>query len=140
MAYPRMCACIKLLLPFLSLTLSALLLMAQVAAAKPKQQTYNGCTVEQIQSPRAQSCLDQMQADVTAGHAYPHTLYCDETGMYCCQCCIENSAGTGNFACKAVRTASPVTRFPRPTIGPAEPGSASPPSKVPVLPPSQLKR
>jgi hypothetical protein len=73
------------------------LLLCGEAEAKPKKVVSNGCTAEQIQAPSAGPCIDQLEKDVIAGVAYPHALFCDATGVYCCQ-----SDGTRTFGCKKV--------------------------------------
>lgn len=73
------------------------LLLCSGAEAKPKKPVSNGCTAEQIQAPSAGPCIDQLEKDVIAGVAYPHALFCDATGVYCCQ-----SDGTRTFGCKKV--------------------------------------
>lgn len=69
---------------------------AQVAAARPKVQS-NGCTAAQIQSPQAKACIDQLNKDVLAGVRYVHALFCDASGMSCCQ-----TDGTRTFNCQSV--------------------------------------
>jgi hypothetical protein len=75
----------------------ALVLLPGSAEAKPKLQGMHGCTAAQIQAPSAGSCLDQLEKDIISGAAYPHSLYCDATGVYCCQ-----GDNTRTFACKKV--------------------------------------
>lgn len=82
----------------LAVVVLSLPLVATNAAAKPKKpSTINGCTAEQIQAPSSGSCINQLEQDVVAGAAYPHALFCDATGVYCCQ-----SDGTRTFGCKKV--------------------------------------
>jgi len=77
---------------------ACVVLTAGEAMAKPKKPaTVNGCTAEQIQAPSAGPCINQLQQDIIDGVAYPHALFCDETGVYCCQ-----SDGTRTFGCKKV--------------------------------------
>lgn len=76
---------------------SAIALLTTEADAKPKKIVSNGCTAEQIQAPSASHCIDQLEQDVIDGVAYPHALFCDVTGVYCCQ-----SDGTRTFGCKKV--------------------------------------
>ena len=76
----------------------AVLAGAERAAAKPKPSGLsNGCTMAQIQAPSAAQCMAQLDQDVMSGAAYPHALFCDVTGVYCCQ-----SDGTRTFGCKKV--------------------------------------
>ncbi|MBN9009834.1 MAG: hypothetical protein J0H63_06730, partial [Rhizobiales bacterium] len=67
------------------------------AEAKPKLQGMHGCTAAQIQDPSGGACLDQLEKDIISGTAYPHSLYCDATGVYCCQ-----GDNTRTFNCKKV--------------------------------------
>jgi hypothetical protein len=77
--------------------LAALALVTGGVEAKPKLQGMHGCTAAQIQAPSASSCLDQLENDIISGAAYPHSLYCDATGVYCCQ-----GDNTRTFNCKKV--------------------------------------
>lgn len=85
-----------LVLCLLLLSLAA----ADPAMSKPKKPAVsNGCTIDQIQAPSSQGCMSQLDQDVMDGVAYPHALFCDEPGVYCCQ-----SDGTRTFGCKKVAT------------------------------------
>ena len=43
------------------------------------------------------SCIRKLEKDIMNGAAYPHVLFCDATGVRCCQ-----SDGTRTFGCKRV--------------------------------------
>ena len=89
-------------------------LVTSDAAAKPKKaSTVNGCTAEQIQAPSSGACINQLEQDTVAGVAYPHQLFCDASGVYCCQ-----SDGTRTFGCKKV---SALVRPPN--LSPIAPGT-----------------
>jgi hypothetical protein len=81
----------------LAAAVAALVLLPGGAEAKPKLQGMHGCTAAQIQAPSAGACLDQLEKDIISGAAYPHSLYCDATGVYCCQ-----GDNTRTFNCKKV--------------------------------------
>ena len=99
------------MLRYLLVFTGLLTMSAQPAIAKPRS-TFMGCTVAQIQSPRASACIDQMQKDIMAGYAYPHFVMCDATGMYCCQ-----GDNVRTFNCRAIRATSPVKSFSVPLPG-----------------------
>lgn len=93
-----------------TLMIAAPLLSAGNAEAKPKKIVSQGCTVEQIQAPSSSGCLDKLEQDIKDGVAYPHSLFCDETGVYCCQ-----GDGTRTFGCKKV---SALSKAPGSTVAP----------------------
>ena len=67
------------------LAFAVIALPGQVAA-KPKKIVSNGCTAQQIQSPAASPCIDQMERDVMAGSSIIHAVYCSSSGaILCCQ-------------------------------------------------------
>ncbi len=93
-----------------TLLIAAPMLYAAKAEAKPKKIVSQGCTVEQIQAPSSSGCLDKLEQDIKDGVAYPHSLFCDETGVYCCQ-----GDGTRTFGCKKV---SALSKAPGSTAAP----------------------
>lgn len=54
-------------------------------AEKPKRRpTINGCTVDQLRSSEAASCLDKQAQDVMQGKKHIHYVMCDGSGINCC--------------------------------------------------------
>ncbi|QDZ02816.1 hypothetical protein FQ775_21945 [Nitratireductor mangrovi] len=68
-----------------ALALGALLaLPAGSAWAKPKK--INGCTIGQIQSQAASSCIAKMESDIMNNRPTTHAVYCSSTGaILCCE-------------------------------------------------------
>lgn len=88
-----------------ALAMAVTLLAASAADAKPKKpRLSNGCTMEQIQSPQASSCIDKLEQDVINGHYYVHNVFCggEFGGMACCK-----TDGVRIFACKSLMIAQP---------------------------------
>ena len=68
-----------------------------LSAKKQRPRPSNGCSIEVIQSLAAASCIRKFEKDIMDGAAYPRQLFCDATGVRCCQ-----SDGTRTFGCKRV--------------------------------------
>lgn len=89
-----------------AIAMAVALLSATASEAKPKKPVSNGCTMEQIMSPRASACIDKLEQDVINGVYYVHNVFCGgefgSTGMACCK-----TDGVRIFACKAIMIAQP---------------------------------
>ena len=80
------------------------------AEAKPKR-TYNGCTQEQLQTPEAGQCLNQITGDLTQGRSYTHVVYCDSGGHILC-CLTDNQTGQIlDNSCDTLTIRRPPERF-----------------------------
>jgi len=54
------------------------------AHAKPKQSTSFGCTMNDLQSSFAGSCIGQAEQDIMNGNSYIHVVVCEGNQQKCC--------------------------------------------------------
>ncbi len=60
------------------------------AHAKPKKSTSFGCTMDDLQTSFAGSCISQAEQDIMKGNSYIHVVVC-EAGQQ--KCCTVNGSG-----------------------------------------------
>lgn len=103
------------------LALLAALAVTAPAEAKPKRIVSNGCTAEQIQSPKAAQCINKLEQDIMSGSATYHALYCSSSGaLLCCQ--YDQSGNVLDHSCEVQRMSRP------PLDAVVAPGTLAPPS------------
>lgn len=90
------------------------------ASAVPKRTSF-GCTVAQLQTPGAGTCIDKMQADIKAGKDIYHThvVVCHPDGTMKCCVSADQAAGKG---CESIKQVGP--RGVTPPVGTLTPAPA----------------